>query len=99
MLGLMAESNDAGTLFPLPVPPEGTVVVNERWILRTQEGQRVIMACGIALARYGVEDRTAEAYWMVNLVDQGWADQNDVARAFGVSARTVRRHHDRFEER
>jgi len=35
---------------------------------------------------------------MVSLVEQGWADQNDVARAFGCSERTVRRHQRRFEE-
>jgi len=35
---------------------------------------------------------------MVNLIDQGWADQNDVARVFGCSVRTVRRHQRRFEE-
>jgi len=38
----------------------------------------------------------AEAYAMVCLVDQGWADQNDVARAFGCTARTLRRHQVRF---
>jgi transposase len=63
-----------------------------------QEGHRVIVASGIALAQYAVEDRMAEAYWMVNLVEQGWADQNDVALAFGVSARTVRRHQGRYEK-
>ncbi len=35
---------------------------------------------------------------MVSLVDQGWADQNDVAKAFGYSARTVRRYEQRFAE-
>ena len=35
---------------------------------------------------------------MVNLVDQGWADQNDVAKAFGCSVRTLRRHQRRFEQ-
>ncbi len=35
---------------------------------------------------------------MVNLVDQGWADQNDVAKAFGCSVRTLRRHQRRFDE-
>ena len=35
---------------------------------------------------------------MVGLVDQGWADQNDVARAFGISARTLRRQAQRFDE-
>jgi transposase len=39
----------------------------------------------------------AEAYAMVTLVEQGWADQIDVARVFGRSARTVRRYQQRFE--
>ena len=38
----------------------------------------------------------AEAYAMVNLVEQGWADQNDVAQAFLRSVRTVRRYQERF---
>ncbi|HWQ92617.1 MAG TPA: hypothetical protein VN673_13165 [Clostridia bacterium] len=28
---------------------------------------------------------------MISLVEQRWADQNDVARAFGYAARTLRR--------
>ena len=35
---------------------------------------------------------------MVSLVDQGWANQVEVARAFNCSVRTVRRHQQRFEE-
>jgi len=34
---------------------------------------------------------------MVNLVEQGWADQNDVARAFGCAVRTLRRQQRPFE--
>lgn len=34
---------------------------------------------------------------MVTLVEQGWADQIDVARAFGRSTRSVRRYQQRFE--
>jgi len=35
---------------------------------------------------------------MVSLTDQGWADQNEVAKAFGCSTRTLRRYQQRFEE-
>ena len=35
---------------------------------------------------------------MVSLVEQGWADQNEVARAFGYAARTVRRQQPRVED-
>lgn len=57
----------------------------------------MIVVSGVALAQYTVGDRMAEAHAMVSLVEQGWADQNDVARAFGCSTRTVRRHQRRLE--
>ena len=87
-----------GELFPRPIPPEGTVVVNDRCLIRTQGDHRVVLVSGTVLAQYVVTDRMAEAYAVVNLVEQGWADQNDVARAFGCDQRTVRRHQHRFEE-
>jgi transposase len=58
----------------------------------------VVIVSGIVLAQYALDDHTAEAYAMVSLVEQGWADQNDVARAFGCSARTLRRQQRRFED-
>lgn len=43
------------------------------------------------------QDRAAEAYAMVMLVDAGYADQNDVARAFQYSTRSLRRYQARVE--
>jgi len=85
-------------LFPAARNPEGTQVINERCLLRTQDGHRVVLVSGIPLAQYAVGDRMSEAHAMVSLIDPGWADQNDVARAFGYSVRTVRRYQRRFEE-
>ena len=85
-------------LFPDVKNPEDVCVINERCTLRSQNAHRVLVVSGIVLTQYGKTDRMAEAHAMVNLVDQGLADQNDVARAFGCSARTVRRHQCRFEE-
>jgi transposase len=85
-------------LFPDFHNPEGVRVINDRCLLRTQDGHRVIIVSGIILAQYAVPDRMAEAHGMVSLVEQGWADQNDVARAFGYAARTVRRQQQRFED-
>ena len=85
-------------LFPKVRNPHGTCVGNERCLIRTQEGYRVVLVSGIPLAQYAVVDRMSEAHAMVSLVDQGWADQNDVARAFGYSARTARRYQRRFDE-
>ena len=91
-------SDKTDDLFPRIRNPEGTQVINERCLLRTQDGYRVVLVSGIPLAHYAVNDRMSEAHAMVNLVDQGWADQNDVANAFGCSARTLRRHQSRFEQ-
>jgi len=85
-------------LFPEVRNPHGTCVINERCLIKTQDDYRVVSVSGVVLAQYAVSDRMAEAHAMVSLVDQGWADQNDVARVFGCSVRTLRRHQRRFEE-
>jgi len=74
-----------------------TVAINGRCLVRTQDGHRVVLVAGIVLCQYAVGDRMAEAHAMVSLIEQGWAEQSDVARAFGRSARTVRRFQRRFE--
>ena len=94
----MANTIRQDDLFPSLSAPAGTVVVNDRCLVRTQEGHRVVIGSGVVLAQYAVGDHMAEACAMVNLIEQSWADQNDVARAFGCSVRTLRRHQRRFEE-
>jgi hypothetical protein len=78
--------------------PESTCAINDRCLVRTQDGHRVVIAGGVVLARYTLGDRMAESYAMVNLVEQDLASQSDVAQAFGCSTRTVRRHQRRFED-
>ena len=85
-------------LFPDLHNPEGTRIVNERCLFRTRDEHRVVLVSGIVLAQYALSDSMAEAYARVNLVEQGWATQQDVARAFDCSARTLRRDQRRFEE-
>ncbi len=85
-------------LFPDARNSSEVRAINDRCQIRTQESHRVVMVSGIPVAYYAVADRMAEAHAMVNLVEQGWADQNDVARAFGYSARTLRRDQRRYEE-
>jgi transposase len=84
--------------FPNLQNPEGTRIINERCLIRTQDEHRVVLVSGIVLAQYSLTDQMAEVYARVNLVEQGWATQQDVARAFNCSARTVRRDQRRFEE-
>ena len=94
----MATNEVQGELFPAPEPPEGTRVVNDRCLIRTRDGHRVVIVSGVLLWQYTVGDRMAEAHAMVSLVEQGWADQNDVARAFGCAVRTLRRYQRRLED-
>jgi transposase len=84
-------------LFPHVRNPQDTRVINERCLIRTGDGYCVVIVSGIILAQYALTDLMAQAYAMVSLVEQGWADQYEVALAFGCSARTVRRHQRRFE--
>ena len=71
-------------------------MVNHRVSLQTEGTQRVILVHGIRFANYSVADRAAEAYALVSLFEAGYADQNDMARCFGYSTRTLRRYQQRL---
>ena len=94
----MADAAGQDELFPVASSPDGSQIINDRCVLRTQAGRRVVIVSGIVLAHYAVGDRIAEAHARISLVEQGWADQIEVARAFDCSARTVRRDQRRFED-
>ena len=71
----------------LPSPAaSNTVVINARCSLRIEAGQRVIIVAGLPVHHYCAEDAVAEAYAMVFLVESGFAQQTDVARAFADGA-------------
>jgi len=93
----MARAKNQPDLFPESGVPAGTIVINDRCLLRTEHDFRIVLVSGIVLLQYTTDDRMAEAYAMVSLVQQGWADQKDVARAFGHSVRSIRRYQRRFE--
>ncbi len=83
----------------LPSPAaSNTVVINARCSLRIEADQRVIVVAGLPVHHYRGEDAVAEAYAMVFLVESGFAQQTDVARAFARSVRTVRRHQGRYAQ-
>src|SRR5664280_1258326 len=66
-----ADKND--DLFPDVRNPQGTRLINERCLLRTQDGHCVVLVSGIVLAQYAATDLLAQTHAMVSLVDQGWA--------------------------
>jgi len=93
----MGKANEQGRLFSAPLPVPDAMTINPRVTVRTAEGQRVVTVDSVILHAYRVGDRMAEAYAMVMLVEGGYADQNDIALAFGRSARTLRRNQERFD--
>jgi transposase len=83
----------------LPKPaPSNTVIINARCSLRIEGDQRVIVVAGLPVHHYRAEDAVAETYAMLFLVGSGFAQQTDVARAFGRSVRTIRRYQERYED-
>ena len=85
----------------LSLPSSGssnTVFVNARCAVRVEQDQRVIIVAGLPVHHYRGDDAVAEAYAMVLLVEAGFAQQAEVARAFGKSERTVRRQQQRYAQ-
>jgi transposase len=83
----------------LPSPAASdTVIINARCSLRIEADQRVIVVAGLPVHHYRAADAVAEAYAMVFLVQSGFAQQTEVARAFGRSVRSVRRHQRRYAQ-
>jgi DNA-binding CsgD family transcriptional regulator len=84
-------------LFPKATDAAASIPINDRCLIRTEQDYRIVIVSGIPLAQYGVSDQMAESYAMVSLVEQGWASQKEVARAFGCSTRSVRRYQCRLD--
>jgi transposase len=98
-LSALARDMSAQLAFALPsVVASNSVPINARCSLRIEAEQRVIVVGGLPVHHYRAEDAVAEAYAMVFLVESGFAQQSDVARAFGRSERTVRRHQRRYAQ-
>ena len=95
----MAENSRQSVLFAeLERDGDETVYINGRCQVRRRGGFKVVTFSGMPLHHYVEGDRMAEAHAMVSLVEQGFASQLEVARAFGCATRTVRRCQERFDE-
>lgn len=94
----MAEENEGQkNLFAGTIAAPTTIAINDRCLIHTDGDYRIVTVSGIVLAHYGIKDRMAESYAMISLIEQGWASQKEVARAFGCSTRSVRRYQCRLD--
>jgi hypothetical protein len=75
-------------LFARPTATPGTVFVNDRVCVQTEEEQRVIFVHGVVFSHYPIKDRSAEAYAMILLFESGYADERyrTLLRLFGSIA-------------
>lgn len=74
-----------------------TVIINARCILRREGSVHVVYVGGLPMYPWTDGDRVTEAYAMITLVKLGYADQNEVARAFRYSRKTLWRDQRRCE--
>ncbi|MGH7676427.1 MAG: putative transposase [Gemmatimonadales bacterium] len=94
----MAPLDRQARLFPDEKARDDAIVINGRCLLRADGDQRLVLVGGLPVACFDAGDRAAEAYAMVLLVEQGYAQQIEVARAFGCSERSVRRFQRNYED-
>ena len=94
----MAKFPVQGDLFPPEPGGSGVVFVNGRCQLRREGTTQMVLVSGLPVAHFSDEDRPAAANAMVMLVEHGWAQQVEVARAFDCDVRTVRRAQQRYDE-
>jgi transposase len=93
----MDPTPEQSKLFTDDCPVATTGFVNDRVSFHTEDNQRAILVHGVVFSHYSLEDGCAEAYALVSLFESGYADQNDLARRFGYSARTLRRYQERLK--
>lgn len=85
---------------PLPVlesTTSDTTPINGRCLLRREGRVWMVSVAGLPMHQWTRGDAAAEAYARVSLVRCGYADQNEVAKAFGCSTRTLRRQERLYE--
>jgi prepilin-type processing-associated H-X9-DG protein len=81
------------------VSAPGIVHINGRCMLKKSGGKVAVHIAGLPVYTWKSGDKVTEAYAMVSIVEHGYAEQTEVARAFGISERTLRRRQRNYESR
>jgi transposase len=75
-----------------------TIHISSKCNYRDEGDLRVIFASGIPLLHYAREDKAANQYAMVHLIETGLASQQEVAEAFNCSRLTIYRAINKYNE-
>ena len=95
--GMARETKKTVTLIE-SAPSPNAVVLNPSCRLVRSGLDHLVLYHAVVVAQFTLGDAIGAALAMVLIVERGWAQQVEVARAFSVSERTVRRHQRRYEE-
>jgi transposase len=85
---------------PIIEPTESapsTIHISSKCNYREEGDLRVIFANGIPLLHYARNDKAADQYAMIHLVETGLASQQEVAEAFGCSRLTIFRAKNKYD--
>jgi len=83
---------------PLSLPLSSDVIaINGRCVYKREGRVRMVCVAGLPMHHWAEGDATGQAHAMVSLVQCGYAEQTEVARAFGCSTRTLRRYERQYE--
>ena len=93
----MELANNQPELPLLQSPACDIIMINGRCTLRREGEARMVCVAGSAMHHWMAGDPMAERYAMVSLVQSGYADQNDIAWAFGITTRTLRKYQRDYE--
>jgi len=75
-----------------------TIHISSKCNYREEGELRVIFANGIPILHYARDDKTANRYAMIHLVETGLASQQEVTEAFGYSRLTIFRASKQYNE-
>lgn len=83
----------------LPIFPVGTTTITAELAFERRDDQVVYLNGHLPVFTHGVTDVGSFRFFTTQLIVNGTASQGDIARAFGLSATTIKRCVKRFHER
>lgn len=83
----------------LPVFPVGTTTITAELAFERRDDQVVYLNGHLPVFTHGITDVASFRFFTTQLIVNGTASQGDIARAFGLSATTIKRCVKRFHER
>ncbi len=83
----------------LPIFPQGTSLINPELAFKRQADQVVYYNGHLPVFTHGAEDLTRFRIFTTQLIINGTASYGQIAKAFGVPSRTLKRYAQQYRQR